>query len=304
MDNDKRFEIHNKIITIDHIKEISTYLQGEKKYYLDLIIKDKEKNENKWFNDGQYSYYAIALPKVEYEIEYFDGRDVETEDEYVFIDALKEPQYIKNVMLKLYISYKDNEFDEETEHTMSLYLSFDDTLIVFSTSDKNMRDQSYNLNLRVQSILESGDDKFDKILKNRFLIKTIVKFGFGIILSTIILTLMYISKLNGGELFDSLSQSSIIFFCFIWLVAYLLGSLVATPLMNSLYEDFDSNLDSNINGVTRMNEMEYQKTNEVLIGNKYNNLKKRKQINQIYNIAIKIDLIMLIVSIIITIILS
>ena len=50
MNNEHRFEISNRIISVDQIKEISNYLQKTCNYYIDLFQKDKEKNNNAYID--------------------------------------------------------------------------------------------------------------------------------------------------------------------------------------------------------------------------------------------------------------
>lgn len=123
MDNISKLKISGQIITIDKILEVSDYMQNIVKHYNDLIKEDKQKNQNAFLNNANYNYYSFTNSKVEYTIDFLDGRTVKTEDEYVFKDEVKEPKYIKSMSLYLYVSYIDNNMNERTDHTLNFFLS-------------------------------------------------------------------------------------------------------------------------------------------------------------------------------------
>ena len=204
MDNDRRIEITNKIITIEQIKEVSNYLQKTCNYYLNLIKNDRVKNNNVYFDNAEYQYYTSSLPEVKYEINYNDDRNVQTTDEMTFIDSLKEPQFIKKLNMQLYVYYRDNELNEVTEHKMGIYLTFDKTSIYFSTTDLNMNDQSYNLNSYVRGILESGEDRYSGIVKHKFIVKNIIGLAAGSILTLLLFLILVIMRSNGNDTFEAL----------------------------------------------------------------------------------------------------
>ncbi len=306
MENDRRFEIQNKIITIEQIIEVSDYLQKTLKHYLDLINQDLERNNNAYFDDAVYKYYTSYKPHIEYEIKYLDGREIKTEDEYVFKDSLKEPQYLEAINESIYISYRNNEYDKETEHTMSLYLSFHETWIVFSTSDHNMDEEAYNMNSYVRGILEKNGDRFSGIVKNRFWVKNTIGLAAGSILTLVIFIIIVLTKETDSSL-NFLFENPILLTFLGWLAAFAFGSTLVSSIVNNLYKKIENGelkYAEYGGNYTESFENSYSKNNEVLIGKFYNNLEKRKSIEKMYSIAKKVILIRLIISIIIVIALS
>ena len=304
MDNDRRFEITGKIVTPEQIIEVSEYLQKTKDFYVNAIKADKEKNNDVYFDKGSYKYYAYTQPKVEYDISYKDGRSVKTQDTYVFNDALKEPQYLKTINMQIYISYKDNIMGEVTDHNESLYLTFREDSIFFQTSDKNMSDESYNLNSYVRGIIEKGNDHYDNIAKNRYLIRNIIGFAFGSVFAFIMFFVLLYLKTQEIELAVTLFDNSIILVLIGWLFSFAVGRLLSTPILNNLFHEIDSSLNGYSKESTKNKKERYKEANEVLIGENYNNLEKRELIKKVFSISKIITLIHVVFSIIVLIFLN
>lgn len=306
MDNNRRFEITNKIITVEQIKEAADYIEKTKNYYCQLIKDDKERNDNKSFDDATYKYYTSYLPKAEYTVRYTDGREFKTEDVELFKDTLNEPQFIDKIGEYIYVSYKDNELNEVTEHTMHVFLTFEGKLVFFKTSDMHMADPAYNLNSYLRGILERGDDRYSGVVKNRFFIKNIIGLAAGLILTLIIFFIMLAIRSQGSDVFDSLFATSFTLSGLGWICAFAFGSLLVAPIVDNLYKEIEKDV-SIVYAKARMNSRykdEYSKYNEILIGENYNNLEKRKTIENLYKISKVIILIRLIISVIIVISLS
>lgn len=305
MNNDRRFEINNKIISVDQIKEISDYLQKTCNYYLELIAKDREKNNNTYISNGQYSYYAVSKPEVKYTITYTDNRTVNTTDVIVFNDVLNEPQYIKEIVQQLYISYRDNELNEETEHSMSIYLSLSEDVVYFSTSDKNMNEPSYNLNSYVRGLLESGEDRYSGIVKKKFFVKCIIGLAIGSIITLMLFFILLMMKNNGSDIFEILFSNGLILSLFGWLIAFAFGNILSRPIVDNLFKEIDNASSVYYNaGMHDTYKKDYMRKNEVLIGASYKNLEKRKSIEKMYSLSKKVILVRLIISVIVIIVLS
>ena len=306
MENERRFEIQNKIVTVEQIIEVSDYLQKTLKYYLDLINQDLAKNNNAYFDDAVYKYYTSYKPHIEYEIKYLDGREIKTEDEYVFKDSLKEPQYLEEIGEFIYISYKNNEYGKETEHTMSLHVYFHDTYITFLTTDQNMDEKAYNMSSYVRGILEKNGDRFSGIVKNRFWVKNTIGLAAGSVLTLIMFLILLLTKENYSSL-NFLFENPILLTFLGWLFAFAFGSTLVSSIVNNLYKEIENGeLDYAEYGgkYTQSFENSYSKSNEVLIGRFYNNLEKRKSIEKFYDLAKKVILIRLGISLVILLVLS
>lgn len=301
MDNDRRFEITGKIVTPEQIIEVSNYLQKTKNFYVNAIKEDKEKNNGVYFDQGSYKYYAYSDPKVEYDISYKDGRSVKTQDEYVFKDSLNEPQYLKTINMQIYISYKDNNMGETTDHNESLYLTFREDSIFFQTSDKNMGDASYNLNSYVRGIIEQGSDHYDMVAKKRMFIRNIIGFALGSIFAFILFALLLFLKTQEVEVAVTLFNNSIILVLIGWLFSFAFGRFLSTPILNNLYHEIDSSLYSYSKDYKKKKIERYKEANEVLIGENYNNLEKRELIKTLFSISKIVALIHIVFSIIVLI---
>ena len=303
MDNDRRFEIQNRLIGTDQILEISNYLQKTCNYYLDLIQKDKEKNNNAYISDGQYQYYNYLKPEVTYKIKYKDGRQIETTDEALFRESLEEPQYLDDLMLKLYVSYKSNIGGEKKDYDMSIYMTFQERYIYLSFSDKNMNEEAYNVSSYIRELLERGEARYSGVVKNKMAIKIVIGLAVGSILTLIGFFLLLILKNNGNEAIAMFFANPLILPILGWIIAFTFGTILAGPITDNLYKEIDGASESVYRDKTKYAE-EYKKRNEVLIGANCNNLAKRETIKKIYDIAKKVVFIRLAISILIIILLA
>ena len=302
MNNERRFEISNRIISVEQIKEVSNYLQKTCNYYLDLIQQDKERTNNAYIDNAVYKYYSVSKPEVKYDIVYTDDRRVQMTDSYAFESELNEPQFLKELTMQLYISYKNNEYSENTEHTMSIYLTFTQTSVYFSTTDNNMDEQSYNMNSYVRGILESGEERYAGIVKNKFFVKNIIGLAAGAIL-TLILFFILLALKNNNETIEMLFANGIILTLLGWLIAFAFGSTIIKPIIDNLYKEIDA-AHSVYSDMKDIYKKEYMKKNEVLIGSSCNNLEKRNTIRKIYSISKKVLLVRLGISLTILLVLS
>lgn len=306
MNNVSSFLVQNKIITIEQIKEVTEYLKKTLNYYKELIAKDYEKNNNASFYSGHYKYYTYVKPSLEYKIEYYDGRKIDTQDDYVFYDALKEPQFIYKIEERLYISFEDNEDNQTTKHCISISLAFSEKVIHFVTQNQNMNNELYNISSYINGILNSNDDRFNQTIKNRFWIKNTIGLAVGSILTFIGFIILLLMKSGENETIEMLFNNPIILVLTGWLIAFAFGSTIVGAIVNNLYNNLEVGLENASKGGTYTDHYEdnYRMFNEVLIGKNYNNLEKRKTIEKIYNLSKKVLLIRLGISLIILLVLS
>lgn len=302
MTNEHRFVVSNRVISVEQIREVSQYLQKTCNYYLDLMQQDKERNNNAYIDNAVYKYYNVSKPEVKYDITYTDDRRVQMTDAYAFESELNEPQFLKGLTMQLYISYRNNEYNENTEHAMSIYLAFTQTSVYFSTTDKNMDEQSYNMNSYIRGILESGEERYAGIVKNKFLIKNIIGLAAGSIL-TLILFFVLLALKNNNDTIEMLFANGITLTLLGWLIAFAFGSTIIKPIIDNLYKEIDT-AHSVYSDMKDIYKKEYMEKNEVLIGSSCNNLEKRNAIRKIYSISKKVLLVRLGISLIILLILS
>lgn len=306
MNRTNSFLIQNKLITIDQIKEITEYLKKTLNYYNDLIKQELQENNNANFYNGHYKHYAYTKPSLEYKVEFTDGRKIDTQDNYVFYDALKEPQFVYKIEERLYISYSDNEMGETTEHLIDISLNFSESVIHFITSNKNMNNEHYDLSSYINGLLNNGGDRFNKIIKNRFWIKNIIGLAAGSILTLIVFIILILIKNDTTYTLNVFFEIPILLILGEWLIAFAFGSTIISPIINGLYNSVEDGLEnaSHVGTFTNHYEDIYRMFNEVLIGRNYNNLEKRKSIEKLYSLSKKVILVRLVISLIILLVLS
>lgn len=306
MFNTNSFLVQNKLITIDQIKEITEYLKKTLNHYNDLIKQELQENNNANFYQGHYKYYIYTKPSLEYKVEFTDGRKIDTQDDFVFYDALKEPQYIYKISERLYISYDDNDMGETTNHLIDISLNFSESVIHFVTSNKNVNDEIYNLSSYISGILNGGEDRFNKTIKKRFWIKNIIGLAVGSILTLLGFIILLLMKNESTETINMFFNNPIMLILGGWLIAFTFGNTIVSSFVNNLYSSLEVGLENAYKGGTYTDHYEdnYRMFNEVLIGKNYNNLEKRKTIEKIYDLSKKVLLIRFGISLIILLVLS
>lgn len=300
------FLVQNKLITIDQIKEITEYLKKTLNHYNDLIKQELQENNNANFYQGHYKHYIYTKPSLEYKVEFTDGRKIDTQDDFVFYDALKEPQYVYKIEERLYIAYDDNDMGETTNHLIDISLNFSESVIHFVTSNKNVNDEIYNLNSYINGILNGGEDRFNKTIKKRFWIKNIIGLAVGSILTLLGFIILLLMKSESTETINMFFNNPIMLVLGGWLIAFAFGSTIVSSVVNNLYSSLEVGLENAYKGGTYTDHYEdnYRMFNEVLIGKNYNNLEKRKTIERFYDLSKKVLLIRLAISLIILLVLS
>lgn len=304
--NTGSFLVQNKIITIDQIKEVSEYLKKTLNYYNDLIAQDYKKNNNASFYNGQYKYYVYVKPSLKYKIECTDGRKVDTEDDNVFNDLLCKPQSIFRIEETLYISFEDNEDNQTTKHCISISLTFNEGVIHFITQNENMNNEFNSMIFYIKDILNSGEDRFNKIIKNRFLIKNLIGISAGSILTLMGFIILLLIKNDTSNTLNFFFENPIILFFGGWLLAFAFGSTIVGSIVDKLYVNIEEGLENSYLGNKYQDHYEdiYRMFNEVMIGNNYNNLEERKTLEKLYTLSKKVILVRMAISLIILLILS
>lgn len=306
MSDTNSFLVQNKLITVDQIKEISEYLKKTLNHYNDLIRQELQENNNANFYQGHYKHYIYTKPSLEYKVEFTDGRKIDTQDDFVFYDTLKEPQYVYKIEERLYISYDDNDMGETTNHLIDISLNFSESVIHFVTSNKNVNDEIYNLSSYINGILNGGEDRFNKTIKKRFWIKNTIGLAVGSILTLLGFIILLLMKNESTETINMFFNNPIILILGGWLIAFAFGSTIVGSIVNSLYSSLEVGLENAYKGGTYTEHYEdnYRMFNEVLIGKNYNNLEKRRTIEKFYDLSKKVLLIRLGISLIILLVLS
>lgn len=302
MDETNSFLIDNKIITIDQIKDVTEYLKKTLNYYNEQIQRELQENNNASLYEAHYKHYAYMKPKLEYKVEFTDGRKIDTEDDLVFYDALKEPQYVYKIEERLYISYNDNDMNETTEHNLDVTIDYSEYVIHFITSNKNMNEEHYNLCSYISGLLNNGEDRFNDTIKKRFWIKNLIGLAVGSILTLLVFLILVLIKNEDTSTLNLFFENPLLLTIGGWVMAFVFGSTIVGSIIEALYKDLEDGLEDG--SYKEQHEDNYRMFNEVLIGKNYNKLEKRRTIEKLYSISKKVIIIRLAISLIILLILS
>ena len=309
-DSRREIKVYNQIISVEKIIEISDYLKGIVKHYNDLAEEDEKNNKDKERDEKVYNYSVYSKNYLEYTIEFLDGRRIKTQEEYDFKEDLKEPQNIKTIDMHVAIHYFENHTGEKRDHTISVFLAlWKDHADIYTTS-KLTDEETYNINNYIRGICEKGEERYSPIIKNRILIKNAFAFAVGSIISYIPILLMFVFHNSETGTLDFVFNSNVIFLVIHWFLIFVLGIFFGYPIISNLYKGVEpeKNVSFSSAELNRQQDKDiterYINGNEVLIGDKSNNLQKRDTIRKYYEFVKKVLLIQLAISIIIFIIMS
>ena len=168
-------KIENKIITLEQIKEVAKYMEDTKNEYRNLIEQDEEKNKDVPYDQQSYKYKAYGdKPTVEYRIHFTDDKTIRKEDYNWFIENLENNKKIESA----HIYSKDK--------SIRISVSFYEDSVDVSVSSNELEEETYKIHSYIRGILEGGEDRYNKTIKNRNLRIQSLCFSIGFALSYIV----------------------------------------------------------------------------------------------------------------------
>lgn len=312
-------KVVNKQIPIKSIIDVANYLEDYKERYEKLFKEDEEKNKGKAFGEKNYEY-ENSYAKLEYTIEFYNGKRLTESDYYWFIENLNQPRTIKGIELSMSIAYstksQGNDYNDVRNNIRSTVefrdrtgeLRYSDTIINIDTT--NQEREANNVYSTIMNILEDNPDRYDKTIKFRKIRMQSFTISIGIILSYILYAILMMNKEKlTPDILGYLSNKNILIFGQ-WFVAILLGNVasfcyilsVYRPLLpESKYAGYNS---STYKSVYKDDIADYLEHSEVHIGKFWDAEKRRNKIEKIYKITKLVVLIQIVISTILFLILK
>ena len=298
--------IVNRIITADTILDVANYFEDKLEDYKKLYEEELKKNEGLKPSEQMFKCKLDNYTKVEYEIEFKDGKIVQQTDYNWFVTNISNHSLIRRVVIFFQLSYRDNS--ENISHgiykTLRAYVSFYENMIYLKVSGKETEEETYNIHTTLRNMLEDNEERYNKTVKNRNLRIQSFCLSIGFILSYIIYIILLANKTNLPEVFVQLLNNKYFLIFGQWIIALALGNLIGYPIMMNLYRDIIPKARySHYSKISRSkvyyDDMEdFIGHDEVQIGKFANNGRKRALIEKIYKITNKIVLVQFILSII------
>lgn len=299
----------NKIFTAEDLIEIITAINNELIELSNKYNEEKVQNEGKNLNEQNWTlkYYTSSL-RANFNL--YDATTINVdnyEDMLNFINnRLSE---IKDISFWAHCSYSIKTPGSEALHvpkkiSMYVYENKIDFELELGTKDRNF----YSVYDLIKQKILNAPERFDRVVKNKSMIKNKIEFAIGLIPSLFICFLLVLIPLIRGIY----SASYILFPVLTLLLGYFLGNIIYDGKMESLYSTISPNKkyaghDSNYKSIYKNDINDYIKRSEVIIGKNVNNIKKRNEISKLetkYSKYIPIELIILLVLSILVVILG
>ena len=304
-------KIENKIITLEQIKEVAKYMEDTKNEYRNLIEQDEEKNKDVPYDQQSYKYKAYGdKPTVEYRIHFTDDKTIRKEDYNWFIENLENNKKIESAHIYTYIYYSEKEAGAPSkDKSIRISVSFYEDSVDVSVSSNELEEETYKIHSYIRGILEGGEDRYNKTIKNRNLRIQSLCFSIGFALSYIVFLVLLILKGNMSEGLAKILFSKYAIILGQYFVAGVLGNMFGLPIMAVLYKDIlpkrDSRWSSSAGKIVYTDDIKrYTKEDEVQINKFATAPQRREKIEKIFKITRIIVLVQVLISLLLVVVLK
>ena len=303
---DETIKCENKIIKSEDLKDIINLMYDTYNKYMLISTKEIEKNKNFDFDEKEFTFKDNGS-SLKYRIDFHDNTNAQIDNTEEFLHLYETRLHeIKSFDVMFHLNYdvatpKPNKMSDYRSQYICIYIrenSMNIDIKLNSTDDKIS-----NIYRKIKEVVLTAPPKYDDIVKNRMGISLLTSFGYGLIPSIAICTLLCLS-----ETLRTVFVSSVVLYPILCLfIGLILGELIQMVILKPLYEPIkpEQKYEGYKDGQSVYSDDvdSYTNKSEILIGKNVNNLTYREKITSIYNKAktfILIDLIVMgIISIII-----
>lgn len=305
-------KIVNKIIPVETIIKVANYMEDLKEEYQKMMENDKQINSRIKYSEQVYEYKEGSRPKVEYMIEFKDGKEVKEEGYNWFIGNLNNLNLIKRIKIYLFTSYSSNMIEKEHYEYMRLHvwaIFYEDSVSV-KVEGKNIEEKIYKIHSELKGIIENNDERYNKTIKNRNLRMQSFCLSIGFILSYIIYFIIIANKSKIPDGFIKILNNKMAIVIGQWIISAITGNIFGFPVMLSLYRNIVpktkySHIDKSSRKAVYVDNIDdYISHDEVQIGKFANNITNREKIEKIYKITSKIVLAQAVISVLLLVLLK
>lgn len=304
--------IINKQIDVETIIELANYLMDQKEEYDRLIELDENKNKGLSLSEQVYEYKKMTDPKIDFEITFNDNKEVQQSDYNWFIGNLTNIEKIKKIRMYFSIYFKDNSRgkDNVIYRRMTESISFYEHRVYLKVEGTELEEEVYKNHSYIRGILERGEDRYNKTVKNKMVRIQSFCLSIGFVLSYIIYFILNGMKADLPEILVQMLENKYVIIIGQWFVAAIVGNIFGYPIMMGLYRNIlprskYSHYSTSSHKSVYVDDIDnYVGECEVHIGKNANCGKNRALIEKIYKVTRIVVLIQLVISIILFFILK
>ena len=260
--------------------------------------------------------YDVSTLYVEYNIEWYDGRNKREKDYDWFISSIENIKEIKEISIEFRVSYfNDIKGDNRNYYSLSGTVRFGvgndsynsrTSIDVYSDNMESEADGLYN---RTTNLYNNCDIRYDKLVKNRTIRIQSFSIAVGIVLSYIIYVILNCVFKDSEAIKTIISNKNIIVFGQ-WAIAIISGNVFASWFINKLYEpllpskEYVGYNSNSRKSIYKDRVGEYTQDSEVQIG-KFSDLKeKRELIEKCYKYSLIVIAIQFVISVVLYLVLK
>ena len=239
----------------------------------------------KFFERYKKSYYRAVTRYIVY---FSDGRPTSVVSLAWLEENIKEPETIQSIIIQFKAKYpfdKKRLLQENANKEISFEVKFSENKAVMSVKERGLEKEANRIFGKIREMLEVGDFRYNKTIKNSFLRIESFSLAVGILIADI----LYLIILNGGESFSNiypmLVERNIVLFI-LWLATIVLGNIIGLPIILKIYDPL---LKTSLSKLDKKGyfsrEDEFKSYSEVQIGRYAKSQEKRKLIEVLFIIS-------------------
>ncbi len=276
----------NKIISNDDLSQIFQLMGETLKKYQKISAQEEQLNQSKDYFEKSYTFKDEGS-KMKVVVDFYDNTNI-TFDNYenfmsIFYSRIEE---IKTIDLYYTLHYtvmapEPNKTRDYNSQSIQMHINENkiDITLNLKSEDPKLND-IYNL---IKNKIINAPEKYDKIIKEKSKITNIVAISTGLIPGMITSALFLLIPTFNKIFFKGYITYPI---CAL-ILAYLIGSMIASSKLDKYYESIVPNkksagFDSNYKRIYEDDIDSFVGTSEILIGKKVNNLENRRIIKNEY----------------------
>lgn len=278
-------KVANKIISYEDLFDIFSKMQEKLVYYKKVSENETRKNQMLEYKYQTWTF-KDSSSSLTFSVDFHDDTNIKFDNYNNFISIFNSRlQEIKSIYVHYYLSYSVQEEDRKNEYyhqTISMWIYENKASIEVSLSSEDKKiDDIYEL---IKSKVLNAPEKYDKVIKKKGTITTVVGLAIGFIPALIISTLL----LFVPTIRHIFAVSYVLYPVCSLVLAFLIGGMFGSAKLDRYYASINpeqkyAGYDSSKGKSIYKDDIDkYVETSEILIGKNMDNLRCRTEIMSAY----------------------
>lgn len=274
-------KVANKIISYDDLFDIFSKMQEKLVHYRKISANEEMQNRMLEHHYQKWTFKDEGC-SLKFDVNFYDDTNISFDNYNNFISIFHNRLHeIKSIWIRYNLSYSATTMDGKTEYYrqhiyMNIYETKADIEVSLNSSDNKMED-IYEL---IKNKVLNAPVKYDKVIRKKSMINTVVGLAIGFIPALVISTLL----LFVPTIRQVFAASYVLYPICSLVLAFLIGGTIGSTKLDRLYKNITpeqkyAGYDSDSGKSIYKDDIDkYVETSEILIGKNVDNLQCRKEI--------------------------